>query len=178
MDKRLILQQSNFGERVAEDESSEIEKYFVETDHWSRAYWGEVDVIYGPKGSGKSALYSLLMKRTDQLFDKGIMIVSAEKPRGTPVFKDLQHPPNIWSWVYWFVETILSNAYKFCLKGIRGGSKSAIKIDRYLTNAGLSEPSRNLAQMLKGVFDYVRSYFRPPETIEGNMIIDPVNCNM
>ena len=74
MDKRAILQSCKFGERVAEEESSELEKYFVETDQWARTYRGEVDVIYGPKGSGKSALYSLLIQRTNHLFDRGTFL--------------------------------------------------------------------------------------------------------
>ena len=61
MDKREILRSSNFGMRVAEDESSELEKYFVETDQWQRTFKGDVDIVYGSKGAGKSALYSLLI---------------------------------------------------------------------------------------------------------------------
>ncbi len=38
----------------------QLASYFVETDHWGRLYSDEVDIIYGPKGAGKSALYSLL----------------------------------------------------------------------------------------------------------------------
>lgn len=173
MEKRKVLQKSNFGERVAEDESSELEKYFVETDHWARTYRGEVDAIYGPKGSGKSALYSLLIQRTDQLFDQGIMVVSAEKPRGTPVFKDLQQDPPtseaefVGLWKLYFLTLIHS-----MLRQYEAKSEAAIKVDDYLTRAGLVEPSWNLSLVLKGVFDYVRSYFRPPKTVEGKIQID------
>jgi len=173
MEKRKVLQTSNFGERVAEDESSELEKYFVETDHWARTYRGEVDVIYGPKGSGKSALYSLLIQRTDQLFDLGIMVVSAEKPRGTPVFKDIQQDPPtseaefVGLWKLYFLTLINS-----MLKEYEAKSEAAKKVDDYLTSAGLAQPSRNLPLLLKGVFDYVRSYFRPPKAVEGNIQID------
>ena len=66
MDKRQILQMSNFGQRVAEDESAELEHYFVQTDHWARIFGGEIDVIYGAKGTGKSALFSLLIEAVPQ----------------------------------------------------------------------------------------------------------------
>jgi hypothetical protein len=173
MGKMQVLQASNFGKRVAEDESSELEKYFVETDHWARTYRGDVDVIYGPKGSGKSALYSLLIRKTDQLFDRGIMIVSAEKPRGTPIFKDIQQDPPtsvaefVGLWKLYFLTLINS-----VLTEYEANSQAAKKVDAYLTSAGLVQPSRNLSFVLKGVFDYVRSYFRPPKAVEGNVQID------
>jgi ABC-type lipoprotein export system ATPase subunit len=34
-------------------------QYFVETDQWKRLLRGEVDIVYGPKGSGKSALLAV-----------------------------------------------------------------------------------------------------------------------
>jgi hypothetical protein len=175
MDKRAILQSCKFGERVAEEESSELEKYFVETDQWARTYQGEVDVIYGPKGSGKSALYSLLIQRTNYLFDRGIIIVSAEKPRGTPAFKDIQQDPPtseaefVGLWKLYFLTLINS-----ILQDYGADSKAAIKVNGYLMDAKLIEGSFDLTRMLGNVFNYVRSYFRPPQSIEGTIQIDPV----
>jgi len=175
MDKRAILQSCKFGERVAEEESSELEKYFVETDQWARTYRGEVDVIYGPKGSGKSALYSLLIQRTNSLFDRGIIIVSAEKPRGTPAFKDIQQDPPtsepefVGLWKLYFLTLIDS-----ILQDYEASSKEALKLNRYLTDAKLIEGSFDLTRMLGNVFAYVRSYFRPPQAVEGTIQIDPI----
>lgn len=174
MDKRAILQSCNFGERVAEEESSELEKYFVETDQWARTFRGEVDVIYGPKGSGKSALYSLLIQRTNHLFDRGIIIVSGEKPRGTPVFKDIQQDPPtseaefVGLWKLYFLTLIDS-----ILQDYEAKSEEAIKVNKYLTDAKLIEGSFDLTRILGNVFSYVRSYFRPPQAIEGTIQIDP-----
>ena len=42
-------------------------RYFVETDQWNRIYNGGVDVIYGAKGSGKSAIYHLMMNKEGEL---------------------------------------------------------------------------------------------------------------
>src|ERR1700751_425167 len=94
MNKRDILRLIDFGQRVAEDETDALATYFVETDHWHRLFAGDIDVVYGPKGSGKSALYSLLLSRTSELFDRGIIIVAAENPRGAVAFRDLvANPP-------------------------------------------------------------------------------------
>ena len=68
-----------FGQRVAEDEGEALAAYFVETDHWRRLYADEIDVVYGPKGSGKSALYSLLISRSDELFDRAIIAAAPSR---------------------------------------------------------------------------------------------------
>ena len=80
MDKLHLLKQASFGARVAEDEASELATYFVETDQWTRIARGEIDVIRGEKGAGKSAIYSLLMNRVDDFFDRNILLVAAERP--------------------------------------------------------------------------------------------------
>src|SRR5258708_7544698 len=93
-DKKAILQKLTFGERIAEQEASNLNKYFVQTDQWTRIFSGAVDVIYGPKGSGKSALYALLLSREGELFDRGVIVVAAENPKGAPAFQDLKiNPP-------------------------------------------------------------------------------------
>lgn len=71
-DKREILAQMTFGKRIAEEEGDELEAYFVETDQWRKILTGEIDVVYGAKGSGKSAIYSLLQKRKPELNERGI----------------------------------------------------------------------------------------------------------
>ncbi len=93
MDKHEILRSVSFGQRVAEDETDALSAYFVETDHWSRLYRGDIDIVYGAKGAGKSALYSLLLSRNTELFDKNILLVAAENPRGAPAFKNLLEDP-------------------------------------------------------------------------------------
>jgi hypothetical protein len=93
MTKRAVLQQTAFGSRIAEDEGEQLTTYFVETEEWRRIFAGEVDVVYGAKGAGKSAIYSLLLRRADTLRGRGITAVAAENPRGAPVFKDLVADP-------------------------------------------------------------------------------------
>jgi ABC-type uncharacterized transport system YnjBCD ATPase subunit len=66
-DKYEILRSISFGQRVAEEEADLLETYFVETDQWTRLFRGDIDVVYGPKGSGKSALYSLLIAKSGEL---------------------------------------------------------------------------------------------------------------
>jgi hypothetical protein len=93
MSKKELLRRIDFGQRIAEEEGAALAGYFVETDNWRRLAGGEIDVVYGPKGSGKSALYSLLMTRANTLFDQRVLLAPGEKPRGTPAFSDLVSDP-------------------------------------------------------------------------------------
>jgi hypothetical protein len=72
MERKDLLTQISFGARVAEDETSELASYFVETDQWGRLFRGEVDIIKGEKGAGKSAIYSLLVAKAGDLFDGAV----------------------------------------------------------------------------------------------------------
>ncbi len=111
--KREVLQATTFGKRIAEEEGDELSAYFIETDQWQRIFAAEVDIVYGAMGAGKSAIYSLLLKREEQLFDdQKVMVVAAEDPRGTPAFKGLiEDPPTSENefrslWKFYFLSLI------------------------------------------------------------------------
>ena len=71
MTKQQVLEQSTFGKRVAEEEIDALGEYFVKTSLYDRIFAGHVDVIYGAKGSGKSAIYFSLLKADNELFGSG-----------------------------------------------------------------------------------------------------------
>jgi hypothetical protein len=50
-----LLKKMSFGVEVAEEEVNELASYFVETNQWSQMANGEIDIVRGEKGSGKSA---------------------------------------------------------------------------------------------------------------------------
>src|SRR5688572_15347634 len=93
MTKQELLRGISFGERIAEEETTELTRYFVQTDQLQRIFAGDVDIVYGRKGSGKSAIYSVLLDKESELFDRNIFLVSAENPRGAPAFNDLVSDP-------------------------------------------------------------------------------------
>lgn len=75
----------------AETEATTLSAYFVKTDAWQQLDSGEVSVVRGPKGSGKSALYALLLRRGDVSFPdtkERVVVVKAEEPLGASVFLD------------------------------------------------------------------------------------------
>ncbi|MGH9501195.1 MAG: P-loop ATPase, Sll1717 family [Terriglobales bacterium] len=170
--RKDALQSLNFGQRVAEEEVRDLAKYFVETEQWRRISSGEIDVVYGPKGSGKSALYALLLERADSFFDRNIVMVSGENPRGATVFKDLvQDPPTSESefvnlWKLYFLTLVGS-----ILRDYSPRDPSAREVIDALVGAHLLNPSKGLEALLRAVKEYVR---RPPTALEGDVKVDPV----
>ena len=138
-------------------------------------FCGDIDVIRGDKGAGKSAIYSLLVTKTNELFDKRILLVTAERPRGATVFRDLvADPPTsenefIGLWKLYIVTLIAQQIKDF---GIDSAGVSAKKLIALLEEQGLLEANFDLAQVFKQARNYVRRWF-VPKSIEGSFAIDP-----
>jgi hypothetical protein len=172
MDRLKLLKQISFGSRIAEDEIAELSRYFVETDQWTRISNGEIDIVRGDKGSGKSAVYFLLIAKTDDFFDQNILLVTAENPRGTTVFKDLtSDPPTseaefIVLWKLYILTLIGKELREF---GITG--QSAKEIYAALEDAGFLEREISLSGVLRVVQNYARKLLQA-EAIEGGVTFD------
>lgn len=171
-----ILTTCEFGERVAEEEADALSEYFVETDNWKNLFSGKVDIVYGPKGAGKSALYSLLVHRTDELFDRGTILVAGENPRGAPAFKNLSISPpeseevfvSLWKL---YLLTLLNNA--FSTYGIAG--KDVDKMRSFLEQEGLADVDKTLGAYVQNALDYVRSFFsREVDAVEAGLSFDAI----
>jgi hypothetical protein len=174
-DKLRLLREVQFGRRVAEDESQFLAKYFVETNSWRQIFNNEVDVVYGAKGAGKSALYSLLVARSGELFDRNVLLVPAENPRGTPVFSELVTDPpasqrefvGLWKL---YISTILYSTFKeYDFSGTHVN-----EIRDALAAESLIQGAAPLKTVLQSVWSYVRRFFRP-ESLEGGIEIDPIS---
>jgi hypothetical protein len=81
------------GSRVAEQETEGLKTYFLKTPLWYSILNEDVDVVFGCKGSGKSAIYTYLPNQEYDLLDKNVHLLLAENPRGTVAFKDLSITP-------------------------------------------------------------------------------------
>jgi hypothetical protein len=173
MDKRDVLMATTFGKRIAEDEGNELNSYFVETDQWRRIFGGDVDIVYGAKGAGKSALYSLLLSRSDELRQRGIMVVAAENPRGTPIFRDLLSEPPTGEhdfrgiWKLYFLTLVANQLREHSI-----APDAARKILEPLEQAGLLPRTASLRSMLRSALDYVRNLTRI-EALESGFKMDP-----
>ena len=173
MERQQVLQEASFGERIAEQEINELAAYFVETDQWRRLYAGDVDIVYGPKGSGKSALYSLLVTKQQELFDRGILIVPAENPSGAPAFEDVaEDPPTgeaefVGLWKVYFLGLIAG-----VLKEWGVETDEARRVYDALQEAGLLDEKGSLRTRLQAARAYVKKIARA-EAVEGGLVLDP-----
>jgi hypothetical protein len=168
-----VLADANFGQRVAEQERDELSRYFVETDQWRQLLSGNVDVVYGAKGSGKSALYSLLIERADELFDNGTLIVPIEKPSGAPAFHSVaRDPPTteeafVGLWKLYFLSLIADVLREW---GVR--TDASQRVYEHLEQAGLLEPRKSLGVLLKRASEYVRRLVEA-DAVETGVALDP-----
>lgn len=172
MERLQLLKKISFGERVAEDETTGLAKYFVETDQWERILKGEVDVIRGEKGSGKSAIYSLLLARSNDLFDEGILLTTGENPRGATVFKELvAEPPTseqefVGLWKLYLVALVAQQLREYGLSG-----KDFDELTSILEDQGLLDAEFDLGRIFKQVRSYVGRWF-VPKSVEGTFAVD------
>lgn len=175
MDKSQAIKALNFGARVAEEERHNLINYFVATDLWNRLFNGDIDIVYGAKGSGKSALYTLLIAKESELFDRSILLVPAENPRGTPAFQGLiPDPPTTEDefrglWKLYLTILIESICRDY---GIR--TTAAEKLRATLTTAKLIPADNRLASILRTVSEYVKAAMRP-ESVGVDMTVDPLS---
>ncbi len=154
----MKLERISFGERVAEQESERLSNYFVKTQQWESLYRGEIDIIFGAKGSGKSALYTLLLKRIDDFKKKNVILLSAEKPTGQTVFSDVSdEPPTaekefVTLWKVYFLQItcdwLLNNGH------YKDGAK--IVIDKLIAS-GLIEQKNSLKTYVNSAMKFARN---------------------
>ncbi|MFT4055356.1 MAG: hypothetical protein QM681_12690 [Novosphingobium sp.] len=170
-----VLRQATFGRRTAEEEAENLRKYFVETEQWSQVFNGEVDVVYGPKGSGKSAIYNLITQSADELFDRNILLVPGENPQGSPAFKDIVEDPPYDE--FQFVSVWKLYALTLCAHAIRDYGIEGRHIDELFAKLEEAEliPARwSLGRVLRYAMDYVRALSKP-EAVETEVSIDPTS---
>lgn len=175
--KTEVLKNLEIGERVAEEEADHLERYFVETDQWHQMVSGNIDVIYGPKGSGKSALYTLLNKKDGELFDQGVLLASAENVRGATVFRTIvaDPPPSELSFVYLWKIYSLSIIAK-ALREYEINNEDAKALIIALETVGLLPAADSLAVLFRAVTTYFKGWLnRDTKAVEYALTIDPVS---
>ena len=167
--KRDVLHDLSFGNQIAEEEKDTLKDYFVQTASWQKILRGEIDVIYGPKGAGKSAIYVLVQDYVDYLFDKNVLLVSAENIRGDPAFKSLTTDPptsereftNLWK--LYFITLIARALDEYGMKGA-GVERLRTVLEQ---NGLLASKTTTLGAILKAVQSYVKRYSSPSSIESG-----------
>lgn len=157
MDRLEFLKSLSFGSQIAEEEIQHLYRYFVQTDQWNRIVGGEIDIIRGEKGAGKSAIYLLLSRNSDVLFDRRVLLANAENPKGSTVFKDLMSDPPateaefILLWKLYILVLIASQIREYDLRG-----RHLHGVLVALEEAGLLEAELNLSGLLRSAHVFAR----------------------
>ncbi|NIO29511.1 MAG: hypothetical protein GTO29_13270 [Candidatus Latescibacteria bacterium] len=76
---KSFLEKLRLGSSIAENELGELGSYYLETDEYQRVLRGEVQVVTGRKGSGKTALF---LKLRDKLRQNKQNVILDLKPEG------------------------------------------------------------------------------------------------
>lgn len=172
-----VLRQSSFGQRTAEEELEHLTQYFVETEHWRQVFEGTADIVYGPKGSGKSAIYSLIVKNEGALFDRDVLAIPGENPQGAVAFQSLRDDPprdefefiSLWKL---YILTLCGKAFKdYSLRNTK-----CQEVVHALEQADLLPGTFTLVKALKYALDYVKTIARSIESVEGGIAIDPATA--
>lgn len=174
VNKLALLKTSRFGERVAEEEQDTLASYFVQTDTWKQLLNGELDVVYGSKGSGKSALYSYLLKNADVFTSQNTLLIAAEELRGDPVFRQVLAKDEISEeefrglWLIYIITLIGNQVNRY-----KDQTKEVSSFVKRLEDEGLLEDA-GLRRVLSNARDYVLGFFKRVKELGGGIEIDPV----
>lgn len=167
-----LLHEVTFGSRTAEDEAKSLGAYFVETAQWTRIRAGDKDIVYGPKGAGKSAIYAVMMQRQAELRRDGIVVKSGERSRGEPVFAELAaEPPQTeeeWRvlWRAYFICVIAEVLEEYAVE-----TEAAKRVFVGLEREGLRE-GKGPSAWLRSARRFAKR-IRTAKSVEGGANVDP-----
>ncbi|WP_423464007.1 P-loop ATPase, Sll1717 family [Promicromonospora sp. MS192] len=171
--KRSVIEDITFGGRTAEEESEQLAHYFVETEQWRKVWQDEVDVVFAPKGGGKSAIYSMLVSREDDLFDRSVVLVPGENPTGATAFEPIQiEPPTsetefIRIWRLYFLVLLVEELERYDVQ-----SDKLRAVREVLASIGLTKGVEQKRAIIVRVRNALRKFFSP-DSVEAGMSIDP-----
>lgn len=182
MSNNKILSKASAGNRVAEQDSDGLKNYFQKTYIWDGIIDNETDIIFGCKGSGKSAIYSYLTSYSYDLIGENTILVPAVNPRGTAAFKDLQANPPTGEvefnhiWKLYFILIIAQKLNEF-----KQNDQFYQEVIEKLQESNLLPRSYTFPAMLKMVRDYILKInpsFEPRATFNEQGSVDGVGCKI
>jgi hypothetical protein len=159
---REILTRLDLGSSVAEHDA-QLARYFVETETFRALVGNDADVIAGDKGTGKTALYRILIERYSKFPAlRDVMVVPAFNPTGTPVFQRLDEGDILTEvdYIRIWKSYFLALAGNWMLNFAAGDwSPDLVRLNSILSDAGLRTEDDSakgvftrIIEKLKGVF--------------------------
>jgi hypothetical protein len=159
-----LLAELDLGNSVAEFDQ-DLQSYFVETQSFRALVRGDVDIIAGDKGTGKTALFRVLRERyRDIPALANIEIIPAFNPAGNPVFQRLGQMPALTEGQY----ATIWKSYFLSLVGnwllaIVGGpeSENLKRLDDVLTKLSLRSADDSPQTVFSKLVNQVRRLLSP-----------------
>ncbi len=182
MSDSKVIKETSAGSRVAENETDGLKKYFQKTYIWDGIIENETDVIFGCKGSGKSALYNYLTSSSNELFEQDVLLVPAVNPRGGAAFKDLKTNPPTGEvefnhiWKLYFILILVNKLMEF-----KYDDAYYKEVVQKLQESNLMPRSFTFPSMLRMVRDYLLNFnpqFEPKINFNEVGGLDSYSCNI
>ena len=164
-----ILKELELGQDVAENEPR-LDEYFLETESFNRIVAGEVDLIRGLKGTGKSAIYRIL---TTDGYDiprlNNVQIVPATNPTGSVIFsqmlgKGIPEPEFRLLWTAYFATLVGNHA---CDTFGHLDSDKINDVKEFLTATGLRTSKVQQKSLLSKLRDLKRLRLQIGTSLDG-----------
>jgi hypothetical protein len=113
------------------------------------------------------------LSKSTELFDRNVILISGENPRGNTAFRDLVTDPpaserefvGLWKL---YIAALLQSA----LAEYGVWNESTQQLHEALAREGLIKGTLSLAGLLRGVLDYARRALRP-QALAGGVDVDP-----
>lgn len=170
-----LVRALSLGARVAEEEVEQLQQYFLETEYWRKLHAGSIDVVYGEKGAGKSALYLLLNSKSSELFDRRVLLTSGEQVRGATAFADLQtNPPTSENEFILLWKIYIASLIGQVMVSYGVGGSSIEKALEFLRDNELLEEEASPRKILRRVMQFMRQLKERFSGITAEGSVDPI----
>lgn len=161
---RDLLQKFEFGNPVAEFDQG-LSNYFLVTDVFNRLVQGNVDLITGEKGTGKTAIYQYLQQSQHARPElKDIRVVAGINPSGEPLFRrfgdeeKLSEGQYVTVWKLYFLSLIANWIFKH---SPNPASKDFKNLEALLSKIGLLTTDSSAGSVFPRLMGWLREHVRP-----------------
>jgi hypothetical protein len=158
-----VLRHLDLGNAIAEFDSA-LERYFVETDLFRKLYRGEIDIVAGDKGTGKTALFRVLHQRYASIPEMArVEVVPAFNIAGNPIFQRINEGDLLTEGQYqtlWkaFFLSLAGNWVLQLYEGVL--TETMEELERLLVETGLRSADDEAATIFSTVLNLFRRLMR------------------
>ncbi|MCZ7525808.1 MAG: hypothetical protein M5U14_05100 [Acidimicrobiia bacterium] len=175
MHKLDLLRELELGNSIAEFDDA-LERYFVETELFRNLVAGEVDIVAGDKGTGKTALFRILHRRYAEIEAlSNVEVVPAFNIAGSPIFQRINEGDVLSEGQYstMWKAFIISLAGNWVLQLYEDAfTDRMFGLDNLLQRTGLRSQDDSPSTIFSSIVNLFRRLMNPA-SLEGTVAITP-----